>query len=188
MISLIVGLGNPGAQYAKTRHNVGAWFVDHLADHTNLSLAYESKFFGFCARLDSVSHPCWLLKPSTYMNESGKAVAALANFYKIPPQSILVVHDELDFPAGIVRFKEGGGHGGHNGLRNIIQCLGTSDFCRIRIGIGHPGQKDKVHPYVLNEPSRADKELIENAIDSALQAVPKLMSGEFQKVYQYLHS
>lgn len=187
MIQLIVGLGNPGAPYERTRHNVGAWFVERLAEQEGVTLKYEPKFFGLCANLKQFPS-CWLLKPTTYMNESGKSVAALAKFYKIPVESILVAHDELDFEAGAIRFKEGGGHGGHNGLRNIIQCLPNNNFYRLRIGIGHPGHRDAVTPYVLSEPSRSDKQRIEEAIDNTFVEIPLLIAGEFQRVFQNLHS
>lgn len=183
-IKLIVGLGNPGDEYTNTRHNVGAWFAQALADQENQPLQKENKFYGFLAKLNH----CWLLKPSTYMNESGQAVAALARFYKIKPQEILVAHDELDFPAGTIRLKESGGHGGHNGLRNIIQHLGTNNFYRLRIGIGHPGQKDRVTPYVLSPPSKNDQVAILTAIEKGISIVHKLMKGEFQKAMRDLHS
>ena len=186
-IKLIVGLGNPGAEYAKTRHNVGAWFVESLAEQKNQQLRKENKFFGLVAKINIDDHPCWLFEPTTYMNESGKAVAAIAKFYKIAPQEILIAHDELDFPAGTTRLKENGGHGGHNGLRDIIQCLGAHDFYRLRIGIGHPGYKDRVTPYVLSEPSRGDKELIVNATDGITRFLPDLIGGEIQKVMRELH-
>lgn len=186
-IKLIVGLGNPGTEYAKTRHNVGAWLVKTLAERENQELRKESKFFGLAAKINVADHPCWLVEPTTYMNESGRSVAAIAQFYKITPQEILVAHDELDFPAGTIRLKENGGHGGHNGLRDIIQCLGTPDFYRLRIGIGHPGHKDRVTPYVLSEPSRGDKELIISSLDSAMRYLPELMEGEIQKVMRELH-
>lgn len=182
MIELIVGLGNPGSQYERTRHNVGTWLIDELAHRENLVLKPETKFFGSCARLNSL----WLLKPAVFMNESGRSVAALANFYKIPVESILVAHDELDFSAGTIRFKEGGGHGGHNGLRDIIQSLGSNNFSRLRIGIGHPGHRDSVTPYVLGEPSRSDRKQIEIAIDTALAVIPDIIAGDLQRVYRDL--
>lgn len=186
-IKLIVGLGNPGPEYAATRHNVGAWLVAQLADSKNLSLAPEKKFFGLTAKATQNGVAYWLLNPTTYMNDSGRAVVALANFYKITPAEILVAHDELDFPAGDIRLKQGGGHGGHNGLRDIIECLGP-DFYRLRIGIGHPGHRDQVTPYVLSAPSSSDKKLILQSIDNVLTIIPDLIEGHFQKAMQTLHS
>ncbi|ABS77937.1 aminoacyl-tRNA hydrolase [Coxiella burnetii] len=183
-VKLIAGLGNPGDQYARTRHNVGAWFLETLAQQRNQSLAKENKFHGFVAKCNDY----WLLKPTTFMNESGQAVAALARFYKIKPSEILIAHDELDFPAGDIRLKEGGGHGGHNGLRNIIQHLGSSDFYRLRIGINHPGHKDRVTPYVLSPPSENDRIAILAAIEKGLRLIPELVQGDFQKVMRELHS
>lgn len=187
-IQLIVGLGNPGTQYEKTRHNVGAWFVEQLAQHQGVALCPEKKLFGNVAQIRSNTQTCWLLKPTTFMNESGRAVAALCQFYKISSQHILVAHDELDFPAGMIRFKKGGGHGGHNGLRSIIQFLQSNDFLRLRIGVGHPGHKERVTPYVLSEPSRADKIRIFDAIIEGLKVVPDIITGDFQKVFRALHS
>ncbi len=188
MIKLIVGLGNPGAEYEKTRHNVGAWFVDQIASEHNQTLRKESKFYGLVANCLIDGNKCYLLEPTTYMNDSGKAVAAMARFYKIKPDEILVAHDELDFPVGQVRIKESGGHGGHNGLRDIISHLGTKDFYRLRIGIDHPGHKDKVTPYVLGQPSKKDKQLIDDGIAESLRVVDELANGEFEKAMRYLHA
>ncbi len=187
-IQLIVGLGNPGAEYAKTRHNVGAWFVEALAAQNSETFRNETKFRGVVTKLTSFAKPCYLLMPSTYMNESGQSVVSLALFYKIPPQAILIVHDELDFPVGTVRIKEGGGHGGHNGLRDITQHLRTNDFYRLRIGIGHPGDRDRVTPYVLGTPSKSDEQKINQSIEEGLGAIPDLVEGELQKAFRYLHS
>lgn len=186
-IKLIVGLGNPGSEYAKTRHNVGAWFVEKLAEESHQTLRNESKFFGEVTRIQLSGNPCYLLKPTTYMNESGQSIQAIAKFYKIKPEEILVAHDELDFPVGTVRIKESGGHGGHNGLRDTISHLHTNNFYRLRIGIGHPGNKDHVTPYVLGTPSRGDKELIMKSIDDALRVVPDLIVGESQRAMRWLH-
>lgn len=185
-ISLIVGLGNPGHQYANNRHNVGAWFIERLAQHQQSHLQAEPKFYGLISKATINQRIIWLLEPSTYMNESGKAVAALAKFYKIPANQILVVHDELDFPAGTLKFKTGGGHGGHNGLRDIIACLGTNDFHRLRIGIDHPGHRDLVVSYVLGDPSKNDKEKIEQAIDEGLRIIDDVVTGDFEKVTRIL--
>ncbi len=186
-IKLIVGLGNPGSEYENTRHNVGAWFIDCLAQQKNQTLSLEKKFFGLASKLNLDARAYWLLQPTTFMNDSGRSVAAIANFYKIAPTEILVAHDELDFPAGEIRLKQGGGHAGHNGLRDIIEMLGTADFYRLRIGIGHPGHKDRVTPYVLSAPSHADKLRILEAIDAGLTVIPDLIRGEFQKVMRELH-
>lgn len=186
-IKLIVGLGNPGPEYAKTRHNVGAWFTQQLADQLQESLRLESKFRSLVAKINLAGESCWLAQPTTYMNESGQAVKAVAQFYKIAPEEILIAHDELDFPAGTIRIKEAGGHGGHNGLRDIIQHLGTPDFYRLRIGIGHPGDKNKVSAYVLNEPSQSDKQRILTSIEDGLRAVEDIVTGDFQKAMRYLH-
>lgn len=183
LIRLIVGLGNPGNKYADTRHNVGVLFVEALANRENCSLQKEDKFYGAIAKLNH----CWLLRPSIYMNKNGAAVAALTWFYKIKPQEILVVHDELDFPVGVIRLKKSGSHGGHNGLRNIIGHLGTADFYRLRIGIGHPGHKYQVTPYVLSAPSKNDRAAILAAIDRGLQITNVLMQGEFEKANAQLN-
>lgn len=187
-IKLIVGLGNPGAQYANTRHNVGAWFVAKLAEQYTASLCIEAKFFSQITKVLIDSNPVWLSIPTTYMNESGKAVAAVASYYKISVEEILVVHDELDFNAGTIRLKEHGGHGGHNGLRDIINHLHSKNFYRMRIGIGHPGHKDRVTPYVLSVPSRADKARIMQSIDEGLSVISDLSAGRIQQAFHYLHS
>lgn len=187
-IKLIVGLGNPGAQYEKTRHNVGAWFVDYLAESAAAKFRSEKKFHAQLVQAPISTSLCWLVKPTTYMNESGRSVAAVARFYKIQPSNILVVHDELDFEPGIVRLKKDGGHGGHNGLRDIANCLGSTDFYRLRIGIGHPGHKDRVSPYVLSAPNRSDLADIMRAIDEAFRVMPEMLEGEFERAFHYLHS
>ena len=187
-IQLIAGLGNPGPEYERTRHNAGFWFVDALARQRADSLRHENRFHGETARIERDGQECRLLKPLTYMNRSGQAVSALAKFYRIPPESILVVHDELDLPAGTARLKKGGGHGGHNGLRDIISALGGNGFLRLRIGIGHPGHRDDVVNYVLRKASREDEELIEQSIDAALGAVPLLLAGEIERAMHQLHS
>lgn len=186
-IQLIVGLGNPGAEYENTRHNAGAWFAEYFAAHNNLSFVREKKFYGSVAQATVADKVFWILLPSTYMNESGKAVAALANFYKILPESILVAHDELDFPVGKIRLKENGGHGGHNGLRSIISGLGSDHFMRLRIGIDHPGHRDHVTPYVLSKPSASDREKINAAMSECLQPLMELILGDRQKAFRELH-
>ena len=186
-MKLIVGLGNPGAKYANTRHNVGVWLLTELAAKHGLTFREESKFSGQITTLTEGGQSCWLLIPSTFMNESGRAVAAIAHFYKIPPEEILIAHDDLDFPAGVIRFKMGGGHGGHNGLRDVIACLGGGQFNRLRIGIGHPGHKDQVLSYVLGEPSLHDKTHILETINDSLTIIPDLIAGETDRVFRYLH-
>jgi PTH1 family peptidyl-tRNA hydrolase len=186
-VKLIVGLGNPGDQYRGTRHNAGADFVEALARAHGASLQAESKFFGIAGRLQSAGMDLRLLIPTTYMNRSGQAVAALANFYKIDTANILVAHDELDFEAGIARFKEGGGHGGHNGLRDTSKAMGEN-YLRLRIGIGHPGHASEVTNYVLKQPSRSDRELIDRSIDDSIHALPLLVAGDWAKATHQLHS
>lgn len=188
-VELIVGLGNPGPKYERTRHNAGADLVLELAKSLHVELKHESKFFGDTARVTLDGHDVRLLIPSTFMNLSGKSVNALAKFYQIAPEAILVVHDELDKPPGEARFKKGGGHGGHNGLRDIIKCLGNNkEFARLRIGIGHPGNAKQVADYVLKKASPNDQQLIINSIDDALRALPLAVAGEWEKAMLKLHS
>ena len=187
-ISLIVGLGNPGPQYEHTRHNAGAWFAEQVARAQERSLRVQTKFHGSYEKITINKDHCHLLIPSTFMNNSGNAVQAIAQFYKLEPSSILVAHDELDLACGKIRLKQGGGHGGHNGLRNIIKQLGSPDFVRLRIGIGHPGHKDKVLNYVLDKPSVDESISIQRAIDKALSTVANLLTGEIQKVMKVLHT
>lgn len=181
MIKLVVGLGNPGAQYLHTRHNAGAWLVNELAQKLSLVLQLQKKFRAEMAEFSQHSQRIYLVKPLTYMNESGIAVAGIAHFFQIKPEEILIVHDELDFEPGTLRFKQGGGHGGHNGIRHIMACLGSSDFYRLRLGIGHPGHKDRVVGYVLDSPSIHEKERIDAVIAAALETMPQLLSGEFKE-------
>jgi PTH1 family peptidyl-tRNA hydrolase len=184
-IKLIIGLANPGNEYAKTRHNAGQWFIEALASD---ALKTESKFHASHV-LTTLHHtPVRLMIPTTYMNESGKAVAAYAQFYKINPDEILVAHDELDLEPGIARLKQGGGHGGHNGLRHIIQCLGTPNFHRLRIGIGHPGNKDQVVDYVLHKPSDDEMRLIEESIRDAVNVMDLVMADKMQDAMKRLHT
>jgi PTH1 family peptidyl-tRNA hydrolase len=188
-VELIVGLGNPGPNYERTRHNAGADLVLELAKSLHVELKHESKFFGDTARVILDGHDVRLLIPSTFMNLSGKSVNALAKFYQIAPEAILVVHDELDKPPGEARFKKGGGHGGHNGLRDTIKCLGNNkEFARLRIGIGHPGKAKQVADYVLKKASPNDQQLIINSIDDALRALPLAVAGEWEKAMLKLHS
>ena len=188
-IKLIVGLGNPGSEYRGTRHNAGADFVEELARQCGVTLQPESKFFGLSGRVTLSGHDLRLLIPTTFMNRSGQSVAAIAGFFKIAPESILVAHDELDIPPGTARFKQGGGHGGHNGLRDIIPALGNNkDFHRLRIGIGHPGHASKVTGYVLGAPSQVDRTRIDACIDEAIAALPLALDGDTTKAMTRLHS
>lgn len=176
-IQLIIGLGNPGTQYAETRHNCGFWFVDQLAQQEAVSFKVQSKFFSQMADISYADRKIYLSMPTTYMNESGRAVRSILQFYKIPLSSVFVVHDEIDFPAGKTRLKYAGGHGGHNGLRDIIQHCGEN-FWRLRIGVGHPGHKDLVHNYVLSKPPISDKKAILLNIEQALSVLPVLLNGD----------
>ena len=188
-IRLIVGLGNPGKEYEQTRHNAGFWFIDELAWQWKAGLRDEKKFYGQVARVNRPQGEVWLLKPDTFMNLSGKAVGALAQFYKILPQEILVVHDELDIACGRIRFKLGGGNGGHNGLKDIQSKFGNNpNFYRLRIGIGHPGDKSKVVGYVLGKPPASEQKLIDDAIDESLRCTELLMKEGLEKTMRRLHS
>jgi PTH1 family peptidyl-tRNA hydrolase len=187
-IALVVGLGNPGQQYQYTRHNAGAMFLQKLCDSGKVELRPESKFHGRSARIDIAGQELRLLFPTTYMNNSGKAVAAIAQYYKLPPQRILVAYDELDLPIGTTRLKKGGGPGGHNGVRDVISALGSPDFIRLRFGIAHPGDSDKVLDYVLGEFSRADAALIDAEFDKALALMPLLVQGKLQIAMNRLHT
>ena len=187
-IKLVVGLGNPGPKYSETRHNAGFWFVEDLASQYRARFLPEKKFHGEVARINVDGSDIWLLKPETYMNRSGLAVVSMASFYKIMPENILVAHDEIDLKAGIARLKSGGGHGGHNGLRDIISHLGTKDFQRLRIGVDHPGSKDMVVDYVLKRPDAKDRQAIEDSITDALRVIPKIAVGEWEKAMHQLHT
>lgn len=187
-IKLIVGLGNPGPEYEHTRHNVGFDFVDGLAASLKTYFKIEKKFFGQVAKTTLPEGELWLLKPGTYMNKSGTSVQALANFYKIQPNEILIVHDELDIPCGQVKFKKGGSNSGHNGLKDIQAWLGTADFYRLRFGIGHPGDRNLVVHFVLHKPTSQERNLIEAAFEKSLHIMPQLLKNEFTTVQQILHS
>ncbi|MGX5173295.1 aminoacyl-tRNA hydrolase [Aliikangiella sp. IMCC44653] len=188
-IKLIVGLGNPGPQYSQTRHNAGAWYVEALAQAYSIPLQLETKFFGVTGRGLIANKDVRLLIPNTFMNLSGKSVGALATFYKILPDEILVAHDELDIEPGLVKLKQSGGHGGHNGLRDIIKSLANNkDFYRLRIGIGHPGNKNQVSDFVLGKAPQAQQRQIEESIDEALRHTPDIVSGEHAKVMQSMHA
>ncbi|UTV28348.1 aminoacyl-tRNA hydrolase [Photobacterium atrarenae] len=188
-IRLLVGLANPGAEYARTRHNAGAWVVEELARAHQITLREESKYFGQTGRIQANGHDLRLLIPSTYMNLSGKSVSALANFYQIKPEEILVAHDELDLPPGVAKFKKGGGHGGHNGLRDIISKMGNNkDFYRLRVGIGHPGDKNKVSGFVLGKAPAKEQENIDAAVDEAVRCMDILLKDGLNKAQNRLHS
>jgi PTH1 family peptidyl-tRNA hydrolase len=187
-IRLIVGLGNPGREYESTRHNAGFWWVDELARSQNLNFRNEAKFHGLTVRGQLHGHEVFLLKPQTFMNVSGRAVGALAQFYKIAPAEILVVHDELDLPPGSAKLKLGGGHGGHNGLKDIIAQLGSKEFWRLRIGIGHPGERAEVVNYVLNDPRHEERELIDEAMQKAQHIAHLVIEGKIEAAMLKLHS
>jgi len=187
-LKLIIGLGNPGTRYAGTRHNAGFWFIDRLAKQHSCSFSGGQKFAGDIARFSSQGREYQLLKPRTYMNESGRSVQAIMNYFGITPDEILVVHDEIDFAPGIIRIKLGGGAAGHNGIGDIINCIGSNAFLRIRIGVGHPGDKDKVIGAVLGKPTRAERKMIEHAIDRGIEVFPLILNGEYPKAMSLLHT
>ncbi len=186
-VRLLVGLGNPGPRYADTRHNAGFWFADRLAADRGSSFRAESRFEGEVGRIVAGGANCLLQKPMTFMNKSGSAVQKLAAFYRIPPAEILVVHDDLDLPPGTARLKAGGGHGGHNGLRDLHRHLGA-DYSRLRIGIGHPGMRDAVIGYVLERPGREEEQQMRQAIDAALEVVDALVGGDWDLAVRRLHT
>ena len=186
-ILLLVGLGNPGERYAHTRHNAGSQFVHQAALDAGAVFRNEPKFNGHAVVARIGSHDVRLFIASAYMNESGRAVAGVARFYKVPEEQVLIAHDELDLPPGAVRLKQGGGHGGHNGLRDVIRHLGSRDFSRLRIGIGHPGSADQVVDYVLRKPAKPDAALIQDAIDAACRELPGIVNGEFDLAMNNLH-
>jgi peptidyl-tRNA hydrolase, PTH1 family len=187
-IRLIVGLGNPGPEHARTRHNAGFRFVDTLAERQGERFGLESKLFGETARVVVAGQPIWLLKPATYMNLSGKSVAAALRYWKIEPEHALLAHDELDLAPGTARLKFDGGHGGQNGLRDTIQLLGHGKFHRLRLGIGHPGHKDRVTSWVLGKPGKDDEILIGQAIDDAIEVLPLAVAGDFNEAMKRLHT
>ncbi|HEX8874471.1 MAG TPA: aminoacyl-tRNA hydrolase [Nitrosospira sp.] len=187
-MKLVVGLGNPGRQYAFTRHNAGAWWIARLADMLHVTLKTEPRFHGLCARTGQGDSELWLLHPQTYMNASGKAVAALCHYYKILPEHILVVHDELDLPPGVSRLKLDGGLGGHNGLKDIAAHLATRNFWRLRIGIGHPGDRNAVVNFVLQPPRKEEAVLIDDAIQRSLDVWPLIAEGHYQAAMMKLHT
>ena len=188
MIKLFVGLGNPGPEYETTRHNAGCWWIDNVANALGVRLVAERGYHGLMARTTVGGQTVWLLEPQTFMNLSGKSVAALARFYKIAPEEILVAHDELDLPAGEAKLKQGGGHAGHNGLRDIHAQLGATDYWRLRIGIGHPGNRSEVVGWVLRRPPEDEMIGIEQTIDRAVKAFPDLVRGDMTKATQIIHT
>ena len=187
-ISLVCGLGNPGAQYEATRHNAGFWFLDALQRVVPLPWRPETRFLGDLADTRVEQQRVRFLKPATFMNECGGAVASVCSYFDIPAEAVLVVHDDLDLPPGTVRVKQGGGHGGHNGLRDIFSKLGSREFIRLRIGIGHPGNSDDVTDWVLRKPSSEDKTAILDAIDRALDEINPMMAGDLEPVMKALHT
>jgi PTH1 family peptidyl-tRNA hydrolase len=191
MIRLFVGLGNPGSEYEHTRHNAGFWWIDTLARKLGASLQVERNYFGLCARINNAPGapgPIWLLQPMTFMNLSGKSVAPLARFFKIAPEEILAIHDELDLEPGQMKFKQGGGNGGHNGLKDMQAQLGSANFWRLRLGIGHPGHKDEVAGYVLRKPPLAERQLVEDCIDKSMQSVELMLSGQMDMALAKIHA
>ena len=188
MIKLFVGLGNPGPEYEATRHNAGFWWLDAVARELKVHLVPERSYHGLLARTTVKGETVWLLAPQTYMNESGKSVAALARFFKIAPQEILVAHDELDIEPGQVKLKLGGSHAGHNGLRDIHARLGSADYWRLRLGVGHPGVKAEVVNWVLKKPAPEQRQAIEDGIARSLQALPSLLAGDMDKATLLIHT
>ncbi len=188
MIRLLVGLGNPGPEYEATRHNAGFWFVDAVARQMKATLAPERSYFGLAARVSTGHGPVWLLEPMTYMNLSGKSVAALARFFKIAPDEILVVHDELDLMPGQAKLKQGGSHAGHNGLKDIHAQLGSADYWRLRLGIGHPGVKGEVIDYVLRKPPLEQRQAIDRVVDESLKALDLMLAGEMERAMMKIHA
>ena len=188
MIKLFVGLGNPGPEYEDTRHNAGFWWIDALARELKVTLVPERSYWGLMARTTINGQNVWLLQPQTFMNLSGKSVGALARFFKIAPEEVLVVHDELDFEPGVVKLKQGGSHGGHNGLRDIHAQLGSPNYWRLRVGIGHPGNKGEVANWVLKKPAPDQMKLIEDAIIHSLKSWPEMAAGQMDKATLAIHT
>ncbi|SFF15430.1 aminoacyl-tRNA hydrolase [Paracidovorax wautersii] len=188
MIKLFVGLGNPGPEYEATRHNAGFWWIDALARELKATLVPDRSYYGLVARVNVQGQSVWLLEPQTFMNVSGKSVAALARFFKIQPEEILVAHDELDIVPGQVKLKRGGSHAGHNGLRDIHAQLGSADYWRLRIGVGHPGVKAEVVNWVLKKPSPEHRNLIEDSIVHSLKAYPAMLAGDMEKATLQVHT
>lgn len=188
VFKLIVGLGNPGRDYAGHRHNIGFWYVEQLAYTHKAHWRTEGKFAAELARIEVAGQTVWLLKPQTYMNRSGQAVCRFAHYHQLPPEAMLVAHDDLDLPSGTARLKQGGGHGGHNGLRDLLACLPTPAFYRLRLGIGHPGHKDRVVGYVLGVPPAAEQAQMDAALQRAVELLPTLLAGRWQQAVNQLHA
>jgi peptidyl-tRNA hydrolase, PTH1 family len=188
MIKLLAGLGNPGTQYEGTRHNASFWWLDAVAHKLRATLVPERGYFGLVARINRAEGPLWLLEPMTFMNLSGKSVAALARFFKIAPDEILVAHDELDLQPGQMKLKLGGGHAGHNGLKDIHAQLGTADFWRLRLGIGHPGVRAEVTDYVLRKPAPEQREALEKCIEQSLGALDLILDGNMERAMMKIHA
>jgi PTH1 family peptidyl-tRNA hydrolase len=187
-IRMLVGLGNPGPEYDSTRHNAGFWWIDAVAAKLGTRLAFDRGYHGLVARVNRAGQePLWLVEPQTFMNLSGKSVAPLARFFKIAPEEILVAHDELDLLPGQVKIKQGGSHAGHNGLKDIVAQLGSADFWRLRLGIGHPGVKAEVIDYVLKKPSKEHREAIEACISRSLETLDLLLAGEMERAMMKVH-
>lgn len=187
-IRLLCGLGNPGPEYERTRHNAGFWWVDAIAERKKAEWKKESKYAGFTARITEGGREFWMLKPATYMNESGRSVGAFMRFYRIEPAELLVIHDELDLPPGTVKLKLGGGTGGHNGLTDIVEVLGTKEFWRLRVGIGHPGDKNRVPDYVLKKATRDEQAAIDPPFERSLDLLPRIATGRLQDAISWLHT
>ncbi|MGE5167498.1 MAG: aminoacyl-tRNA hydrolase [Deltaproteobacteria bacterium] len=187
-LRLLVGLGNPGAEHLRTRHNAGFWFVDALVRREGARFGLETKLHGETAKIVLEGQPLLLLKPNTFMNKSGIAVATALRYWKIAPEEMLVAHDDLDLPPGAARLKFDGGHGGQNGLRDIFAHLGHGEFHRLRLGIGHPGHKDRVTPWVLGRPGKADEDAILGAVSAALDVLPLAVAGDFNEAMKRLHT
>ncbi|MGH8475693.1 MAG: aminoacyl-tRNA hydrolase [Methylococcales bacterium] len=185
---LVAGLGNPSANYGKTRHNAGFWFAEKIAADHGINFVPESRFSGLTAKIEYAGRVVLLLKPQTYMNLSGRSVGAVSRYYKLAPEKILVAHDELDFPAGITRLKMDGGHGGHNGLKDIIANIGSNNFLRLRIGIGHPGERSQVLDYVLGKPAGTERQAIDDAITRSAELLPKILCGAIAEAMNSLHA
>ena len=184
---LLIGLGNPGARYEATRHNAGAWLIERVARRYASGFKSSPRCFGSIADADVGGTRVRLFRPDTFMNHSGRAVAAVAGFYKVPAERILIAHDEIDLPAGTVRLKRGGGHGGHNGLRDVVPCLGGAGFSRIRIGVGHPGSRERVVGHVLDRPPPAERAAIDQAIERVMEDVERIVGGDLEGVMNTLH-
>src|SRR3954468_7775590 len=187
-LRLLVGLGNPGAEHLRTRHNAGFWFIDALAQREGARFGVESKLHGETAKIVLDGEPLLLMKPTTFMNKSGIAVSSALRYWKIAPEEMLVAHDDLDLPPGAARLKFDGGHGGQNGLRDIFAHLGDGKFHRLRLGIGHPGHKDRVTPWVLGRPSKVDEDLMLDAVIAALDVLPLAVQGDFNEAMKRLHT